>query len=135
MQSTVRRWRSTLALGLAGGVLGICFIFLLAYFFGTPLLFSRSFIPPAINTILAFVTLGLALIVLAGRSREFGDTSSAKRSGTMVRFILVFGALAIGMVTIGYGYWRNQERQILLAMELSLSAIEDLKGDELATDL
>src|ERR1035441_11010765 len=53
-RSAARPWRVGLALGSAGVLLGICLVFLLAYLYGAPLLYGRKFIPPALNTILAF---------------------------------------------------------------------------------
>ena len=52
-RSATRPWRSALALGAAGVLVGTGFIFLLAYFIGTPLLYGGTFIPPALNTVLS----------------------------------------------------------------------------------
>ena len=45
--------------------------------------------------------------------------------------VLVFCLLAAGIVTIGYLYYRNYERQFHSDAERQLSAVADLKVDEL----
>jgi PAS domain S-box-containing protein len=62
--AALRRWRVGLAFGATGVLLGLCFVFLLAYGCDTPLLYGGTFLPPALGTILAFITQGLALLVL-----------------------------------------------------------------------
>jgi PAS domain S-box-containing protein len=124
-------WRSVLALGAAGLTLGLCFVFLLAYVFGAPLLYGGTFIPPALNTILAFTVLGLALLALArwpagpaGGLPEDGD-------GTAFWFVLVFALTATGIVTTGYNHYRNYEQNFYAGTGNELSIIAGLKADQL----
>jgi len=124
-------WRSALALGAAGLLLGSCFVFLLAYFFGTPLLYGGAFIPPALNTILAFTMLGLGLLALASRSSGLWGGSLDGGFGTAFVFVLIFAIAVAGVVTVGYGYYRNYERNFLSATELQLATIADLKANQL----
>jgi PAS domain S-box-containing protein len=129
--SATRSWRAVLALGAAGMLLGTCFIFLLAYLFGTPLFYGGKFIPPALNTILAFTVLGLALLALAGRPAGLSGESPGDGSRTTFAFVLIFSFLAAGIVTIGYLYYRNYERNYRAGVERQLSAVADLKSSEL----
>jgi len=130
-QSALRSWRAVLALSSAGLLLGTGFIFMLAYFYGTPLLYGREFIPPALNTILAFVTLGLALLALAGRAAGLFHGLPGVNSRPVVIFTLIFFLLAIGIVTVGYISYRNYETRYRVQMERQLSAIQELKVGEL----
>ena len=129
--SATRSWRTALALGATGVLVGTCFIFLLAYPYGAPLLYGGRFIPPALNTVLAFVMLGLALLALAGRPAGLSGGSPAIGSRTAFAFALIFALLAAGIVTVGYRYYRNYERQFRAGVERQLSAIAELKVGEL----
>ena len=130
--SPTRFWRVGLALGSAGGLLVTTFIFLLAYGFGTPLLYSGNFIPPALNTILAFVTLGLALLALAGEPVGLFRKSPEADSKPAFGFALIFFLLAAGIVATGIFYYRYTERKFRAEVERQLSAIAELKVGELA---
>ena len=125
-----RPWRAALALGSAGVLLGACFIFLLAYLYGTPLLYGRMFIPPALNTILAFVTLGLALLALAGVGGLF-DRLPRDNSRAAFAFVLILLLLAAGIVASGYIYYRSYEERYRAGVELQLSSLAKLKVEEL----
>ena len=124
-------WRSALALGAAGLLLGSCFVFLLAYIFGAPLLYGGTFIPPALNSILAFISLGLALLAMASRSSGAWGGSPDGGHGTAFLFILIFAIMAAGMVTGGYRYYRNYEQNFFFETGRQLSTIADLKVDQL----
>jgi PAS domain S-box-containing protein len=129
--SAIPRWRATLALVSAVVLLGICFVFLLAYSFGTPLLYGGQFIPPALNTILAFLALGLALAVLPRRPDGLLRGSPEDHSSPPLRFLLIFLVLAMGIVTWSYAYYRIVERQYRAEVQQHLAAIGDLKVGEL----
>src|ERR1019366_5737202 len=130
--SATRSWRTALALGAAGVLVGTCFIFLLAYPYGAPLLYGGRFIPPALNTVLAFVMLGLALLALAGRPAGLSGGSPAIGSRTAFAFALIFVLLSAGIVTVGYRSYRNYERNYYSEAERQLSAVAELKAGELA---
>ena len=129
--AALRPWRAVLAMVSAGGMLATSFVFLLAYLYGTPLLYGGSFIPPALNTILAFVTLGLALLALVGRPTRLFRRSPGDASRPVLVFVLIFFLLAIGIVTVGYISYRNYESHYRAQVERQLSAIEELKVGEL----
>jgi hypothetical protein len=124
--SAIRVWRTVLALGTAGLLAGIGFVFLLAYLYG------GTFVPPALNTVLALVTLGLALLALAGRLAWPAGGSPGDGYRTALTFTLILILLAAGIVTAGYRYYRNYERQFRAEAGRQLSAIAELKVDELA---
>ncbi|GEM_PF-1469432 len=131
-RSATRPWRAALTLGAAGVLLGLCLVFLLASCFGVPLLYGGTFIPPALNTSLAFAIMGLALLALAARpaTKLFGE-SPAGDSKTVFAFILIFTLLAAGIVTTGYIYYRYSAQRYRVEVERQLSAIAALKVGEL----
>jgi PAS domain S-box-containing protein len=130
-QSVIRRWRVVLALGFASVLLEICFVFVLVYLFGTPLLYGGTFIPPALNTVLAFTMLGLALLVSAVRPSGPQGRQPNDIPATLYGFLLIFALLAMGIVTVGYLYYRHYEELYRAEVEQQLSAIAELKVGEL----
>jgi PAS domain S-box-containing protein len=131
LRPATRPWRAVLALGAAGALLGTCFMFLLAYFFGATLFYAGTFIPPALNTILAFTMLALALLALAKWRDSLLGRSSADGSRIVFAFVSIFVLLALGIVAAGYIYYQNYERNYRAEAERQLSAIADLKVHEL----
>ncbi|MCX6545496.1 MAG: PAS domain-containing protein [Acidobacteria bacterium] len=125
------RWRAVLALGLAGVLLGMCFVFLLAYLFGAPLLYGGRYIPPALNTILAFTTLGVALLALAGWPAGQSDESRPSGFRTALTLVSILVLLSAGIVATGYIYYRNYEQRYRAEVERQLSVIADLKVGQL----
>lgn len=126
-----RAWKPVAALGLAGLLLGVSLVFLLAYLYGRPLLYGGTFIPPAANTVFGFVVLGLGLAVLAVRDPEV----QRDRAGSVRMFgnlVLVFLLLAAGLVAVGHFYYDRYQRKYRSEVEQRLSAIADLKVGELA---
>ena len=124
-------WRSVLALGAAGLLLAACFVFLQAYLFGAPLLYGGTFIPPALNSILAFTVLGLALLAMASRSAGLLGGLPASGPGGAFIFVLILALVTAGIATASYRSYRNFERNNYSAAEQQLTAIADLKVDEL----
>ncbi len=108
-------------------------IFLLAYLFGTPLLYGGRFIPPALTTSLAFAALGMAILAFTGPRAWAPDeridaaTLRASRS-----FMLVFALLAAGLVAVGYVHFHDYEQHYRTEVERQLSAVAELKAGELA---
>jgi PAS domain S-box-containing protein len=130
--SVGRPKRALVAFWLAGLVVMTSLVLLLAYFFGTPLMYGGGVIPPALPTSLAFLVLGLGLLVAAGLQvwpyRGMKEASAARVSYV---FVLVFVLLTSGIVATGYFYYRNYEKQYRKEIEHQLSAIADLKVGEL----
>jgi PAS domain S-box-containing protein len=126
-----RRWAASFAWWLSCGIIATATILVLAYLYGKPMLYGSSFIPPAALTSLAFMALGAALLFLAAPQTSpshHNAESTALASNTL---ILVFVLLATGIVISGFLYYRQYEMHYRTDMEHQLSAIADLKADEL----
>ncbi len=125
---TARSWRAWAALSGAVLVLGVSFVFLLSYCFGTPLLYGGALIPPALSTILAFTVLGLALLRLA-------DISASPRRKCLTAPPLWLATVALGAMSViaaGYFYYHSFEQQYRRQAERVLVSIGELKMLELA---
>ena len=125
--SSNRPWRAVMAWCFAGLLLAACCVLLLAYLYGTPLLYGGSFIPPAATTSLAFAALGVALLALAGPQAWPRSESAATATRPAPVLFLVFILLAAGIITAGYVYFRAYEAHYRVAVERELSSIAELK--------
>jgi hypothetical protein len=104
----------------------------LAYLYGTPMLYGSVFIPPAALTSIAFVALGIALLALAAPHAWLSRPNAESATHASYTFLLVFVFLAAGIVIAGFLYYRNYEIRHRTEVERQLSAIADLKVDEIA---
>jgi two-component system, cell cycle sensor histidine kinase and response regulator CckA len=130
--SRARRWAANIAWWLACGIIATGSTLVLAYLYGTPLLYGSNFIPPAAPTSLAFIALGTALLALAAPHAWPSSARNIESSThTSYTFLLVFVLLAAGIVIAGFLYFRNYELRHRTEVEHQLSAIADLKVDEL----
>ncbi len=125
VQLTVAWWAACLLLSTS-------FVLLLAYFYGTPLLYHSGYIPPAATTSIAFLTIGASLLALAAPESRQGGELSAAYSRSLHILLAVFLILAVGIVTAGYLYYRRQSGNYKSEVERQLTAIADLKAYELA---
>ncbi|MBI5640265.1 MAG: PAS domain S-box protein [Nitrospirae bacterium] len=129
--SSNRRWPANIAWWLACCLITAGSTLVLAYLYGTPMLYGSVFIPPAALTSMAFIALGTALFALASplawSARPYAE-STTRASYT---FFLVFVFLTTGIVIAGYLYYRNYEIRHRTEVESQLSAVADLKADEL----
>ncbi len=120
------------AFWLASFVLLAGTVFLLAYLFGSPLLYGREFIPPAFTTSLAFTALGAALLALAAprawAPEQQIDAATVRASRA---FVLVFALLTAGLVSVGALYFRNHEKWYRQQIERQLSGIAKQQVGEL----
>ncbi len=124
--------RAMAAFWLACLIILTGFVLFLAYLFGSPLLYGGHFIPPALSTSLAFIFLGIALFVLAGlqiRSKHATVEAVDKRTAKIL--ILFFLILAAGIISAGYYYYHSYEKKYRAEVERQLSAIAEMKADEL----
>ena len=125
------QWTNISAIALSSLVIAAGFILSLAYLYGAPLLYGSSYIPPAALTCAAFLALGIALLgqttsfVLPVRKRE-----AAIPSASRILFF-VFIVFSAGIVTVGFYYFRHYEKNYLSEVERQLTAITELKKDEL----
>jgi PAS domain S-box-containing protein len=124
-------WKTRLAFWSAGLLLAVGTVLSLSYLFGTPLLYAGSIVPPAAPTSVACAVLGIGLLRLAAPRgwAPVAPTEPATRGWHLL--VAVFVLLSIGIVGIGYLYFRGQAQQIRTNVERQLSAIAALKVDEL----
>ncbi|MHB1688715.1 MAG: ATP-binding protein [Ignavibacteriaceae bacterium] len=132
MISTGRKKQAIFALILAVLVILLSIILFLSYLFGTPLFYKGNFIPPALSTSLAFLFLGIALLFISGLEvwtyERISDALFARSSYILV---LIFTVLIASIVTAGYSYYKNYEKNYKAGIENQLSAIASLKVGEL----
>ena len=131
--SSDRPKRPTAALWLAGLIILIHYVLVLAYFVGLPLLYGGVFIPPAFPTSLAFLALGVALVASARtHARLTSEPIETPTTQSSFALWLTLVGLAVGIVTAGYAYYRNYENNFRVQVEHQLSAIAELKVGEIA---
>lgn len=106
----------------------ISFILLVAYLFGSPLLYNSGFIPPAFTTSVSFLILGIPLLVSNGSifwtsfSRE---EDSGVRSLSILSLILLL--FTVGLVTTGYFYFLFHMTHHLNGAKDQLTSITNMK--------
>jgi len=125
-----RSVRRRAAMVSAASVLVASLVFLLAYLYGKPLLQEGGFIPPALNTTLAFAALGAGSLI-ATRRLEAIPAEPHRPTRAATWFILVYTAFAAGLVATGYYYHQGYEKHFRGEVDQHLSAIADLKVSEL----
>jgi len=117
---------------LAGAAVLVGIIFLLAYLFGMPLVYRGALILPALPSSSALTALGLALVALAAprawaHDRQI-DTATLRAS---LKLVLVFALMAVGLVGAGSIHFRSYAAEQRAQVESRLSAIAQLKAEEL----
>ncbi|TSA29295.1 MAG: PAS domain S-box protein, partial [Ignavibacteriales bacterium] len=132
LSSSEQRKQMLVALSFAFLVILVSIILLLAHLFGTPLLYSTQFIPPALSTSLAFLFLGIALIALISpKIWQYKSEHDAASTRSSIILILVFVVLVAGIISAGYFYYIHNEKEYRLQKEQELSSVADLKISEL----
>ena len=127
-----RRGAANLAWWVACCMIAAGSTLVLAYLYGAPILYGSVFIPPAALTSMAFVALGTALLALAAPHAWLSRPNAESATHASYTFLLVFVLLAAGIVIAGFLYYRNYEIRHRTEVEHQLSAIADLKVDEIA---
>jgi len=122
---------ATAAAWLAALLAGSGFVFVLAYIYGAPLLYGSSYIPPAALTSLAFLFLGIALFALALPPARLARLQRESPPRILSIFILIFFLLTAGIVISGFLAYRSHEQDHLNTIGRQLSAIAELKVNEL----
>jgi PAS domain S-box-containing protein len=133
LSSTSKSPRRTIAgFWLACLIILTSFVLLIAYLLGRPLLYGGVFIPPALSTSLAFMAMGTALLVFA-RHQAWSKsvTVEAVNKRAISVLILIYMALAVGIISVGYFYFRSYEKHYRTEVERQLSAIAEMKVGEL----
>jgi len=117
---------------LAVLVFFISIILLLSYLLGTPLLYEGSFIPPALTTSLALLFLGTPLLYISvlkvWSPEEIADVLSTRYTYILA---LVFFVLISSIITVGYSYYKNYEKQYRSGVQYQLSSIALLKVNQI----
>ncbi len=104
------------------------YVLILVYFFGLPLLYGGSIIPPSLPTSLAFLALGTGLLARAwAQVRPPEEAAGALSARVPYTLLLIFIILALSIATIGYIYYNNYEQRYRTEVEHQLSAIAELK--------
>jgi PAS domain S-box-containing protein len=129
--SSSRPWRTEAAWWTACLLLATSSVLLVAYLFGSPLFYARSFIPPAATTSIAFAALGTALLALAGREAGPPARTAASPARVPYALVLVFVLLAAGIVSVGGFYFRSDARRYRAEVEHQISAVAELKTSQL----
>ncbi|MFH0882383.1 MAG: PAS domain S-box protein [bacterium] len=102
-------------------------ILFFAYLLNTPILYGTSFIPIAVVTSLAIISLGISLLTLSERYRKLhGIRVDPGRRG-LLQNLSVFALLAIGIVLLGISSYRTFKNHSISQVEKELAAIADLK--------
>jgi PAS domain S-box-containing protein len=124
-------WRSIASFCLSGFVLFVSFTFFLAYIFGAPLMYGSAFIPPALNTIIAFMILGIINSILTGKYINENNYRLKKTLLSSSILLIIFIFCIIAITTIGFGYYRSYEKQYRATIEKQLLAVAELKVGQL----
>ncbi|MEK6743450.1 MAG: PAS domain S-box protein [Nitrospirota bacterium] len=122
-----QRLAANLAWWFACCTIAIGFTLILAYLYGTPMLYGSTFIPPAALTSMAFMALGTALLALAAPHAWTTRSHVESTTRASYTFVLVFVLLAAGIVIAGFMYFRSYELRYRTEVERQLSAIADMK--------
>ncbi|MBP9825112.1 MAG: PAS domain S-box protein [Thermoanaerobaculia bacterium] len=126
-------WTGRAARWTAGLVLATSLLLVLAYLFGSPLLYGGSFIPPAATTSLALTALGMALVALAGRAvRPPASTTAVPRQGVPRALVVIVVVLAAGIIALGGRFFRAEAERDRAVVEQQLAVAVELKASELA---
>lgn len=113
-------------------VILVSIILLLAHLFGAPILYGTQFIPPALSTSLAFLFLGISIIsLITPKVLKYKSETDAALTGSTVILVLVFVILASGIISAGYFYYHQYQKEFRLEKERELSSVADLKISEL----
>ncbi|MCK9211235.1 MAG: PAS domain S-box protein [Ignavibacteriaceae bacterium] len=124
--------RTLASFWLASLLIIVSVILLSEYLFETPLLYGSNIIPPALTTSLAFLFLGIALIIFtAVQYGWYSRIIEVLNMRTSVVLVLVFVILSVGILTIGYFYFQNYQNQYRKENERQLSLVADMKVSEL----
>jgi PAS domain S-box-containing protein len=131
--SPVHRRRNLASFWLAASVVLAAMILVVGYLVNAPLFYGTGTIPPAMTTSLAFLLLGIAIVLAAGLSARLSRHYWEDDAGTGITttLLLVFILLSAGILSAGYLYSRHQQHQFHSRIEAELSVIADLKSDQL----
>lgn len=131
--SSFRPWRAVAASVFAWLVLFVSLVLLTAYFLGSLLLYGGHLVSPAFATGLAFVALGIALLVFTEmQGLHYSGRIEMETKDIKYALALIFCILALSIVTVGSLYWRKYESRYREGVERQLSVVAELKVGVLA---
>ncbi len=113
-------------------LLVITLILLIAYLFGTPVLYGSNLIPPALSTSIAFACLGTVLLTLTTfQYVSYSKVTGALNTRSSYMLILVFGLLSFGIIASGFFYLKYFQKYYKTGVEHQLSTIVELRAEKL----
>ena len=119
-----KEWQQNLVSSLAVAILTLSFVLAVGYLYGTPLLYGGAFIPVALSTSLAFLSLSMGLVLASGR-----DSWPIKLfSGSSLRAQLMRVFLPLTVIVVVFEGWLisaiiHRQSNINPAVLSSVSAI------------
>lgn len=120
-----------IAMGLAFAFMLLCLAFFLSYLFGSPLLYDGTFIPPALNTLIGFLLLAIALLDTSFYSAQTYDNWLGKLTKSSASYIWIFIAATVVIISVAYAYQRQHEIDFDKETSEQLTAIAELKSREI----
>ncbi len=131
LTQTGRRIYHAVALAIASLLLCLSVVFLLAYLYGRPLLYSGTMIPPALNTAAAFALLNYSLIVQINDDTGTGVSNVQSSNRHFAKLLFGFILLSTTLIISGYLYHAAYEKQYRTEIENGLQAVLNLKVADL----
>ena len=117
--------------GAAGLILGTGFIFLLAYLYGTPLLYGGTISPAGAQQRPQPRDVGAGAYGIGRPASRAVRRIARARSRTAFAFALIFVLLTAGIVTVGYRSYRNYERNFYSQTERPAFGHRGFEGGQL----
>lgn len=132
IQPVKQTWRITATICFAALIIAMGFIQNIAYLAGAPLFYGGSFIPPAMNTSIAFISVGFALMVTVFHETRISDLKINTQLNISLGMIVFLVAL-LGTVAMTQSNDVYQQTQSLYNHPLTVTrALGDLKVDILS---
>ena len=120
------------ALALSWLLMLASIVLITAYLLGGPLFYDTGVIPPALNTSLSFLLLSWGLMACAGHRVRLREESEADHAPHPPYGLLaIFSLVALITIGVAYVYFSAFEREFRRGIESELSAVADLKVNEL----
>ena len=105
---------------------------LLFYPFALPLSLSdETFIPPSLNSSIVLLMIGVVLLLLAARSKDWSLVELNLNDVRVYPYLIIFFVFAILTAVVFNYYYRNSEEQFRHGVELQLLTVTELKTEEL----
>jgi len=106
-------------------------ILTVSYLHGAPLFYGLNFIPPAFTSTVAFLILGLSILLRALEVWNYNEYYDKGNRRFIFILILIFVIFSIGIIFAGIKYYKNYERDLQKEIGNELSSVADLKAGEI----